>query len=57
MKALRESVKLFHSEELAQDLIEYSLVAIIIALGCIVGMTTLATRINTEFGIIASKLT
>ena len=47
----------FNRDERGQDLIEYSLVAIIIALGCIVGMTTLATRINTEFGIIASKLT
>jgi pilus assembly protein Flp/PilA len=46
----------FVREESGQDLIEYSLLAAIVALGAVVGMTTLASGINTEFGTVATKL-
>ncbi len=44
-------------EETAQDLIEYALIALIIALGALAGMGVLAKSINAEFSKIAGKLT
>jgi len=42
-------LKNLHKEESGQDLIEYALIALLIALGAIAGMGTLATAINKEF--------
>ena len=50
-------LKNLHKEESGQDLIEYALVAIIIALGAITAMGTLSTKINSEFTNIGGKLT
>jgi pilus assembly protein Flp/PilA len=50
-------LKNLHKEESGQDLIEYALIALIIALGAIAGMGTLATSINGEFTKIAADLT
>ena len=50
-------LKNLHKEESGQDLIEYALVGLIVALGAIVGMTTLASAINKEFTSIGAKLT
>ena len=44
-------------EEEAQDLIEYALIGLIIALGAIAGMSTVASSINAEFTKIAGDLT
>ena len=44
-------------EEHGQDLIEYALVAALIALAATVGMGTLANSINNAFGSVGSKLT
>jgi len=44
-------------EDSGQDLIEYALIALLVAVGCIAGMGTLATKINAEFVSIAGKLT
>ncbi len=44
-------------EESGQDTIEYVFIGIIVALGALSGMGTLATKINTEFGTLANKLT
>jgi pilus assembly protein Flp/PilA len=44
-------------EEEAQDLIEYALLIALIALAAVVGMSSLATAINTEFGTLGSDLT
>lgn len=49
-------LKNFHKEESGQDLIEYALIALIIALGAIAGMGTLASSINGEFTKIAGTL-
>ena len=50
-------LKNLHKEESGQDLIEYALIGLIIALGAIAGMGTLASSINAEFSKIAGKLT
>ena len=47
----------FLSDESGQDLIEYALVAAIIALGAVATMTTLATAISTAFTTVGTKLT
>ena len=46
-----------HKEQSGQDLIEYALIGLIVALGAIAGMGTLAGSINQEFTKIASTLT
>ena len=43
-------------EESGQDLIEYALVAALVALGCITAMKGLATGLNTAFSTISSDL-
>ena len=50
-------LKKLHTEESGQDLIEYALVGLIVALGAITGMGKLATSINGEFNKIAGSLT
>ena len=47
----------FLSDESGQDLIEYALVAAIIALGAVTAMGTLATGIGTAFTSVGTKLT
>lgn len=50
-------LKNLHNEESGQDLIEYALVALIIALGALVGMGSLASSLNNEYTKIAALLT
>ena len=50
-------LKNLHKEESGQDLIEYALIALLIALGAIAGMSTLASSINAEFTKVAARLT
>ena len=45
-----------HNDESGQDLIEYALVAALIAFAATAGMGTLATDINNAFSKIGSKL-
>ena len=54
---MMELLKSLRKEESGQDLIEYALIGLLVALGAIAGMTTLASSINKEFTKIASKLT
>jgi pilus assembly protein Flp/PilA len=54
MKALMKS---FWKEEEGQDLIEYALLAALIALAAVVTMQTLATDINSVFASIGTDLT
>ncbi len=44
------------SDESGQDLIEYALVAALIALGATAAMTSLANNISTAFSTVGSKL-
>ena len=46
-----------HHDETGQDLIEYALVAALIAFGAVSTMSTLAGEINDAFSKIGSKLT
>lgn len=50
-------LKNLHKEESGQDLIEYALIAALIAVACIASMNTLAGKIQTEFTNIGNKLT
>ena len=47
--------RLWHEEE-GQDLTEYALLLVLIALAAIAGMNTLATAINSVFSAAASNL-
>ena len=49
-------VRSLHNEEAGQDLIEYALVAALIAFGAVAAMGTLAGDINTAFSVIGSEL-
>jgi pilus assembly protein Flp/PilA len=50
-------LKDLHKEETGQDLIEYGLIALIVALGAVTGMGKLAKSINGLFSTIAGDLT
>lgn len=50
-------LKSLHREESGQDLIEYALIGLLIALGAIAGMSTVASSVNAEFTKIAGNLT
>jgi pilus assembly protein Flp/PilA len=54
--AVWNSLAKLHQEESGQDLIEYALIAALIALGAVVGMDTVANEINIAFNIISQKL-
>jgi pilus assembly protein Flp/PilA len=54
---MKELLLNLHREEAGQDLIEYALVAALIALAAIAGMNSVATAINTGFGHIATHIT
>jgi pilus assembly protein Flp/PilA len=53
---IRKALASLHREESGQDLIEYALLAALIALAATVGMTTVASDINNAFTAIGSKL-
>ena len=53
---LNNLVVTLHREDSGQDLIEYALVAALIALAATVGMSTVATAINQAFSSIGTKL-
>ena len=57
MKNMKQLLKNLATEDSGQDLIEYALVAIIIALGAITAMGALSSKINSEFTNIGTKLT
>ncbi len=46
-----------HEDESGQDLIEYALVAALIAFAAVTAMQGLATSINSAFSVVGSKLT
>jgi pilus assembly protein Flp/PilA len=53
---MKNLINRFVREEEGQDLIEYSLLAALIAVACIVAMQTLATDINEIFAAIGAAL-
>jgi pilus assembly protein Flp/PilA len=58
MKAnILHTLRSLHNDESGQDLIEYALVAALIALGSVAAMSQLGTALNTAFSKISSSLT
>jgi pilus assembly protein Flp/PilA len=57
MNNLKQVLSHLLNDESGQDLIEYALVACLIALGATAAMTTLAGTISTAFTSIGTKLT
>jgi pilus assembly protein Flp/PilA len=51
------TLQALHNDESGQDLIEYALVAVLIAVGAITAMSALAVDINSAFSRIGSILT
>ncbi len=56
IQSLRNLAKTLDRDESGQDLIEYALIAALIALGAIVGMNAVANQINVAFNAISKKL-
>jgi pilus assembly protein Flp/PilA len=56
MTMIKHIVAGLMNDESGQDLIEYALVAALIALGATAAMTTLATTISSAFTTVGSKL-
>ena len=51
------TIKHLINDESGQDLIEYALVAGLVALGAVVAMTGLSTKIGSAFNTVGSQLT
>jgi pilus assembly protein Flp/PilA len=49
-------LKNLHKEEAGQDLVEYALIAALIAVACVVAMKGLATAITGEFTYVSGQL-
>ena len=56
MEGIRRIVRWMLVEESGQDLIEYALVAALIALGAIVAMKGLSNKISNEFNAVGNSL-
>ena len=56
MSNIRETLVRLHREDSGQDLIEYALIAALIALAATVGMGSVAKAINEAFSAIGAKL-
>jgi pilus assembly protein Flp/PilA len=53
---MKQLFKNLMNDESGQDLIEYALIAALIALGAIVAMQSLSSKISNEFNAIGSSL-
>lgn len=56
MKSIRTVVRNFVADEDGAALVEYALLVALIAIVCILGVTTLGTKINAKFNSIGSSL-
>jgi pilus assembly protein Flp/PilA len=55
-KKIKQAFVAFMKDESGQDLIEYALVAGLIALGAVAAMTGLSTKIGTAFNTVGNNL-
>ena len=55
-KKIKQAVVAFMNDESGQDLIEYALVAGLIALGAVAAMTGLSGKIGTAFNTVGNNL-
>lgn len=53
---MKTLIRNLHKDESGQDLIEYALVAALVAFAAVAGMNALATKINQAFSTIGSTL-
>lgn len=53
---LRNRMVALHRDDAGQDMIEYALIAALIALGSVVGMGFVASQINSGFSLIGNML-
>ena len=51
------ALRSLHGDESGEDLVEYALIAALIAFGAVCAMDTLANNISSAFSTIGSKLT
>ncbi len=56
MNHLKHALKQFLQDESGQDLIEYALVAALVALGCVAGMQNLAQDVINAFQSVSDTL-
>jgi len=56
MRGFKQSFDRFITDETAQDLIEYALVAALVGLGAVTAMRNLATHIGNAFGTVGNTL-
>lgn len=56
LKVIRNAALNLHKDDSGQDLIEYALVAALIAFAAVTGMNSVASYINNAFSTIGSKL-
>jgi pilus assembly protein Flp/PilA len=56
LSQIRELLTTVHRDESGQDLIEYALLAALIALASVIGMNTVASDVNNAFTLIGSKI-
>ena len=56
MKKIKQAIVAFMNDESGQDLIEYALVAGLIALGAVAAMTGLSGKIGTAFNTVGNNL-
>ena len=54
---MKELLRSFSRDERGQDLIEYALIAVLLAVGAVAGLSFLAGKINTEFSKVGQQLT
>ncbi len=54
---VKNALVALHRENSGQDLIEYALIAALIALGVVAGMGYVASKINITFSLVGNKLT
>ena len=57
MQTVKHHLTAFHKDESGQNLIEYALVAALIALACVTTLGTLGNTIGSAFTTVGSKLT
>jgi Flp pilus assembly pilin Flp len=57
MKEIIRTIRNLHHDDQGQDTLEYVFIGLIVALGSLAGMGTLAKSLNSEFTRIAGDLT
>jgi Flp pilus assembly pilin Flp len=57
MREISRTIRNLHHDDQGQDTLEYVFIGLIVALGSLAGMSTLAKSLNSEFTRLAGDLT